>query len=68
MPELPEVQTVVTGLDKLLRGKKIVNTHIYDDMVIGYPEKEEFLNISQDKEIESLSRRGKYIIINFKDN
>jgi formamidopyrimidine-DNA glycosylase len=68
MPELPEVQTVVTGLDKLLRGKKIVNTHIYDDMVIGYPVQEEFLNISQDKEIESLSRRGKYIIINFKDS
>ncbi len=68
MPELPEVQTVVTGLNKLLRGKKIVNTHIYDDMVIGYPEKAEFIKLSKDKKIKSLSRRGKYIIINLNNN
>ena len=68
MPELPEVQTVVTGLNKMLRDKKIVNTHIYDEMVIGYPEKEDFISLSEGKKIKSLTRRGKYIIINFSDN
>ncbi len=68
MPELPEVQTVVTGLNKMLRNKKIVNTHIYDEMVIGYPEKEDFISLSEGKKIKSLTRRGKYIIINFSDN
>ena len=68
MPELPEVQTVVTGLNKMLRDKKVVNTHIYDEMVIGYPEKEDFISLSEGKKIKSLTRRGKYIIINFSDN
>ena len=68
MPELPEVQTVVTGLNKMLRDKKIVNTHIYDEMVIGYPGKEDFISLSEGKKIKSLTRRGKYIIINFSDN
>ena len=67
MPELPEVQTIVTGLNNILKGKKILDTHIYDEMVIGYPEKEEFIEISRDKEIKEFTRRGKYIIINFVD-
>lgn len=68
MPELPEVHTVVMGLNKLLRGKKIVNTHIYEEMIIGYPQKEEFIKLSEGKKIKSLARRGKYIIVDFNDN
>lgn len=68
MPELPEVQTIVTGLNDILKRKKIVNTYVYDDMVIGYPEKREFINRSKNKKIKNLSRRGKYIIINFADS
>lgn len=66
MPELPEVQTVVTGLNNILKNKKIINTYIYDDTVIGYPEKGDFIKKSNGKTIKSLSRKGKYIIINFK--
>lgn len=67
MPELPEVQTVVTGLNDILKNKKIISTHIYDDTVIGFPDKNDFINKSEGKTIKSLSRRGKYIIIHFKE-
>jgi|AntDeeMinimDraft_5_1070356.scaffolds.fasta_scaffold23181_2 formamidopyrimidine-DNA glycosylase len=67
MPELPEVQTVVTGLNDILKGKKIINTHIYDDSVIGFPEKGNFIKKSEGKTIKALSRRGKYIIFHFED-
>ncbi len=67
MPELPEVQTVVTGLNKVLKDKKIKSIHIYNDTVIGFPETNEFINKCEGKTIESLSRRGKYIIIHFKE-
>ncbi len=68
MPELPEVQTIVTGLNDILKGKTITSTYIYDDMVIGYPEKEQFIEKSRGKKIMSLSRKGKYIIVNFDNN
>ncbi|MCF8002247.1 MAG: DNA-formamidopyrimidine glycosylase [Halanaerobiales bacterium] len=68
MPELPEVQTVVTGLNDVLKGKKIISTHIHDDTVIGFPDKSNFINKSVGKKIKKLSRRGKYIIIHFEDN
>ena len=65
MPELPEVQTVVSGLNDILKGKTIKNTIIYDDTVIGYPDNDKFIELSENKKIQSLDRRGKYIIINF---
>lgn len=65
MPELPEVQTVVTGLNEILKDKIIRSTHIYDDTVIGFPEKNDFIKKSEGKTIKSFSRRGKYIIIYF---
>src|SRR6056297_2000966 len=68
MPELPEVQTIVNGLNDILKEKKIVNTYVYDDMVIGYPKKEDFIKRSKDKIIKEFSRRGKYIIIKFIDS
>jgi len=67
MPELPEVQTVVTGLNDILKDKKIISTNVHDDTVIGFPDKNDFINKSEGKTIKSLSRRGKYIIIHFKD-
>lgn len=68
MPELPEVQTVVSGLNDILKGKAIKNTIIYDGTVIGYPDNDKFIKLSEGKKIESLDRRGKYIIINFAES
>lgn len=66
MPELPEVETVVSGLRPVLKGRKIIDIEVREKNLIGYPEadvgkfKDELLN----SKITGMDRRGKYIIIN----
>jgi len=63
MPELPEVETVKRGLDRLLPGKLIIAEK--HDWPKGFPNTEadvsEFLIGSQ---IQSVQRRGKALVIN----
>ncbi len=64
MPELPEVETVVSGLKKRICGKIINRIEVLEEMVLGYPpEVEVFCNGLRESRIEDLDRRGKYIII-----
>lgn len=66
MPELPEVETVVSGLRPVLKGRKIIDIDVKEKNLIGYPKaevkkfKEQLLN----SKITGMGRRGKYIIIN----
>ncbi|MCC3145558.1 DNA-formamidopyrimidine glycosylase [Halanaerobium sp. Z-7514] len=66
MPELPEVQTVIKGLRPLIVDKKITELEVREENLIGYPD----ISIDELKKrligakIESISRRGKYILIN----
>ena len=65
MPELPEVQTVIKGLRPLIVDKKITDLEVREENLIGYPD----ISIAELKQkligakIESISRRGKYILI-----
>ena len=66
MPELPEVETVRRALSDQIVGHKIIDVeirynNIIDDDIV------EFKNNIIDKKIISLSRLGKYLIINFID-
>lgn len=62
MPELPEVETVRRGLDKLIRGQKIIAVNVtYQRMIQS--DLSEFLSYLPGKEIISVSRRGKYLLI-----
>ncbi len=58
MPELPEVETIRRGLDKLILHKKIAAVHILCEKSFRGDEK---LLISQ--EIDKLDRRGKALLI-----
>lgn len=64
MPELPEVETVIKGLRPLVRDRIITGVEIREDNMVAYPEND----ISTFKEnligskIETVNRRGKYII------
>ncbi len=59
MPELPEVETVVRELKSYLPGRKIKNVTVFWDKT--------FVNNCtvqiEDQSVQSLDRRGKYIII-----
>ncbi|AEB29424.1 formamidopyrimidine-DNA glycosylase [Carnobacterium sp. 17-4] len=67
MPELPEVETVRKGLEKLVSEATIESVDIYWDRIISGPiETTEFKRILMGEKIMEFDRRGKYIIIRFK--
>jgi len=67
MPELPEVETVKRGLEKVLLNKKIENIKIRRrDLRVQVP-----VNLESDAVgavIQSLGRRAKYLLINLSNN
>ena len=66
MPELPEVETVRRGLEKLILGKKISNIDIrYPKMI--KTDLYEFKRELPGQVIQSMGRRGKYLIFYLSD-
>lgn len=64
MPELPEVETVCRGLQLQLPGSFVSEVDVLRDDSIGYPAVEEFIDQLAGHRFESVTRRGKYILIN----
>ncbi|KYF36531.1 Formamidopyrimidine-DNA glycosylase [Streptococcus mitis] len=66
MPELPEVETVRRGLEKLILGKKISSVEIrYPKMI--KTDLDEFQKKVPGQIVESMGRRGKYLIFYLTD-
>ena len=66
MPELPEVETVRRGLEKLILGKKISNINIrYPKMI--KTDLPEFQKEMPGQVIQSIGRRGKYLLFYLSD-
>jgi len=65
MPELPEVQTVVSDLVDLVKGRKLDFIEILDTKVWFESELEP--GHFADKEVLDVTRRGKYIVYHFVD-
>ncbi|VTS36392.1 formamidopyrimidine-DNA glycosylase [Streptococcus porcinus] len=66
MPELPEVETVRRGLEKLVIGKVVASVTVkVPKMIVSNPET--FASDLMGQEILSIGRRGKYLIFNFSD-
>lgn len=62
MPELPEVETVRKGLEKLVKNKKIKNVQVLWPRIIEQPEVPIFEATLIGETIESIGRRGKFLI------
>jgi len=62
MPELPEVETVVTVLKRELIGKKIINVVVYFPKTIKNYLPNEFVNTLVGQTINDIKRKGKHII------
>ncbi len=63
MPELPEVQTIVAGLKKYIPNQKIVEISISGKRLrLPYPKN---LQILKKQRIKAISRRARYILIDF---
>lgn len=66
MPELPEVETVRRGLGKLILGKKISGIEVHYPKMIK-TDLEEFQKELPGQIIESMGRRGKYLLFHLSD-
>lgn len=67
LPELPEVETVRKGLEKLVLKATIESVDVYWNRIISGPiEPTEFKQNLMGEKIIEFDRRGKYIIIRFK--
>jgi len=66
MPELPEVETVRRGLEKLILGKKISNIEIHYPKMIK-TDLEQFQKEMPGQVIQTMGRRGKYLLFYLSD-
>ncbi|GAI32146.1 unnamed protein product [marine sediment metagenome] len=64
MPELPEVETIKRDLQKKIKGKKIKNVVVNIDKILKKTSLKEFVTKVENRIIQEINRRGKYIIIN----
>ena len=63
MPELPEVETVARGLQQRLPGSTITGAAVYWPRTLARPEADEFQARIAGRRVESVGRRGKYVVI-----
>lgn len=62
MPELPEVETVKIALSKIIVGRRILNVESNFEKIVAHPDFKTFQRNITGKKIESLSRRGKFLL------
>jgi formamidopyrimidine-DNA glycosylase len=62
MPELPEVETVVRDLRTELVGRRFVSAWVSQPGVLRFPFAAEFVAALPGSRVESVARRGKYIL------
>ncbi|HEY9547264.1 MAG TPA: bifunctional DNA-formamidopyrimidine glycosylase/DNA-(apurinic or apyrimidinic site) lyase [Solimonas sp.] len=62
MPELPEVETVRRGLEPHLRGRRIRQVAVRDAR-LRWPVPDDLARKAEGRRIESIARRGKYLIV-----
>jgi len=67
VPELPEVQTVVDVLAGTLPGHKIRSVHVSWNRTVAAPAMDIFIKRLTGATVESVARRGKYIVIGLRD-
>lgn len=63
MPELPEVETIKRVLEPQIKGSRITNILLENQQVISYPAVDQFCESLTGQMIFSMSRRGKYLLI-----
>lgn len=62
MPELPEVETIKSDLQKIIPGKKIAGVKIYNSKVIREPRPAAFKKSLEGQTIKNILRRAKLLI------
>ena len=67
MPELPEVETVKRGLEKIYLNKTFERVEVRYPNILDNIDEETFKKVIPNQTIKSFSRKGKYLIINLSE-
>ena len=67
MPELPEVETIRSGLEPLVSGRRFVKVSLPWPGAVKHPSPEEFSHRLMGRRIEGVGRRGKYLFFPLSD-
>jgi len=67
MPEMPEVEIIKRIIEPQIIGKKILSVTINHPKVIAYPDEHLFAELLTGQTVESMSRRGKFLMIHFEN-
>ena len=67
MPELPEVQTIINDLNKVILNKKITNIKINKSRLVKGSDAK-FKKVLLNNKFSKIERRGKLLIFNLKTN
>jgi len=62
MPELPEVETIRSDLQREVVGSTITAVKLYWERVVAFPSAEDFVRGLTGRRIEDIGRRGKYLL------
>jgi len=63
MPELPEVETVVRGLNRRISGKTIEKITVFDEELVRNVEVNELKSELEGNDVTSVRRKGKYVLL-----
>ncbi len=67
MPELPEVECVLRGLEKALAGERIAEVVVLRTQSIAHPSAKQFAKLVPGHMFSEFVRRGKYLLMHFDD-
>lgn len=67
MPELPEIETIKNVIEPQVQGASIENVTVSRPEVVAYPTADEFCKGITGQMISSMARRGKFLLINLKN-
>lgn len=64
MPELPEVETTLRGIEPVLKGQRVTRLLVRDHR-LRWPVEEDLASHLEGAKVQSLERRAKYMLIHF---
>lgn len=67
MPELPEVETIVTELNAALPGRAVTEARVFRDNALGGVPVKDFREALAGRVFERVRRRGKFLVFDFRD-
>ena len=68
VPELPEVDTICRGLQKLLVNATVKSLKVLRTDSVAYPEVADFVRLLRGRTFCSVGRRGKYLLFQLSEN